>query len=234
MICFMESKSEHLAHYDPIVAVLTGDIVGSENLPPDKLNAVMAQIRKSATDLAGMADADTLFTRFQGDGWQIILRTAKLALRASLIIMADLRAAGLSVETRISVGVGEIESLGTTNLADASGGAFFVSGRHLADMPGHRRLAIAGGRQHAPHGVADKDWQAAIFDMAEWIAGRWSQPQAEAMAMALRFDWQTQDDLARRLGITRQAMHARLSGAGFQAMTKALYAIQKYEWDPAP
>src|SRR5690606_36008763 len=127
----------------------------------------------------------------------------------------------------ISVGVGPWESLGTDDLSDASGRAFFVSGRNLDEMPKHRRLAIAGGRNAAVHGVADRDWQAAIFDMAEWIASRWSQPQAEAMAMALRDDWKTQDELAQRLGITRQAMHARLTGAGYQAMENAIYAFQK-------
>lgn len=229
----MESKSEHLAHYDPIVAVLTGDIVGSRKRADSAVEAAMTRIGKTARDLATLADADTRFTRFRGDGWQIVLGRAGWTLRASLIIMADLKAEGHAIETRISAGVGPWESLGTNDLSDASGRAFFVSGHHLDTMPGHRRLAIAGGRDQAPHGVADSDWQAAIFDMAEWIAGRWTQPQAEAMAMALRFDWQTQDDLARRLGITRQAMHARLSGAGFQAMSNALAAIEHYKWDPA-
>lgn len=229
----MESKSEHLAHYDPIVAVLTGDLVASRKRADSAVEAAMARIGRTARDLATLADADTRFTRFRGDGWQIVLGRAGWALRASLLLMADLKAEGHEIETRISAGVGPWESLGTNDLSDASGRAFFVSGDHLDSMPGHRRLAIAGGREQTSHGVADRDWQAAIFDMAEWIAGRWTQPQAEAMAMALRDDWQTQDDLARRLGITRQAMHARLSGAGFQAMTNALYAIQKYEWDPA-
>lgn len=229
----MESKSSDIRLYRGIVAVLTGDIVASGKIGANDLEAALARISSTAADLSEMADAETRFTRFRGDGWQVVLRTAQLALRAPLMVLADLRASGLEVETRISVGVGHVTSLGTSDLSDASGSAFSVSGHHLDDMPKHRRLAIAGGRDTAVHGVADKEWQAAIFDMAEWIAGRWSRHQAQAMAMALRDDWQTQDDLAQRLGITRQAMHARLTGAGFQAMENAIAAIQRYEWDPA-
>lgn len=194
----------------------------------------MARISKTADELCTLADADARFTRFRGDGWQIVLGRAGWALRAALIIIADLKAEGHDIETRISVGVGPWESLGTDDLSDASGRAFFISGDELDKMPKHRRLAIAGGRDAAVHGVTDTEWQAAIFDMAEWITGRLTQPQAKAMAMALRFDWQTQDDLAQRLGITRQAMHARLTGAGFQAMENAIAAIEHYEWDLAP
>lgn len=227
----MESKSASFTQYAPIVAVLTGDLVASRKHPDDRIAAVMARIAKTAHELSAMADADSRFTRFRGDGWQIVLGRAGWGLRAALIIIADLKADRHDIETRISVGAGPWDNLGTNDLSDASGRAFFVSGSHLDDMPKHRRLAIAGGRETAVHGVADRDWQAAIFDMAEWIASRWSQPQAEAMAMALREDWQRQDDLAQRLGITRQAMHARLTSAGYQAMENALHVFEKYEWE---
>lgn len=228
----MDSKSDDVA-YNKVVAVLTGDLVASQKHDAAEIEAAMGRIAATARNLSDIVDADTRFTRFRGDGWQIVLGRAGLALRAALLIVADLKAGGHLVETRISVGAGPWTSLGTRDLADASGYAFSVSGTRLDQMPRHRRLFINGGRDTALHGVADMEWQAAIFDMAEWIASRWSRPQAEAMAMALRFDWQTQDELAQRLGITRQAMHARLTGAGFQAMENAIAAIEHYEWDPA-
>ncbi len=229
----MESNQNDLTAYGKVVAVLTGDLVASQKHDTAEIEAAMGRISATARTLSKMVNADTRFTRFRGDGWQIVLGRAGLALRAALMIIADLKAENHQIETRISVGVGRWDNLGTGNLSDASGQAFFVSGSHLDDMPKHRRLAIAGGRDKAVHGVADRDWQAAIFDMAEWIANRLTQPQAEAMAMALRDDWQTQDELAQRLGITRQAMQARLTGAGFQAMENAIHVLQKYQWDPA-
>ncbi|MDW4548819.1 hypothetical protein R5H32_05575 [Defluviimonas sp. D31] len=226
----MESKSKRCTGYAPVVAVLTGDIVASRKHDRSQVDTAMARIAKTAAGFGQMAGADSRFTRFRGDGWQIVLGRAGWALRAALILIADLKTSGSGIETRISAGIGPWESLGTANLSDASGPAFSVSGDLLEAMPRHRRLAIAGGRDTAAHGTADRDWQAAIFDMAEWISSRWSQPQAEAMSMALGDGWTTQDELARRLGITRQAMHSRLTGAGYQAMENALAAIEHYEW----
>lgn len=215
------------------IAVLTGDIVRSTRIEARQLDAAMRIISASAADLSVITSADSRFTRFRGDGWQFILHTANLALRATLLVLADLRAANLGVETRISVGIGRHSNLGTKDLSDASGSAFVVSGRSLDEMPGHRKLSVAGGGTETSRGVADRDWQLAIFDLAEWISSHWTQPQAKAMAMALRLDWRTHDDLAQRLGITRQAIHARLTGAGFRAMTSAIVTFEKYEWDPS-
>jgi hypothetical protein len=176
----------------------------------------MLRLSCTAQDLSKQTDSDTRFTRYRGDGWQIVLPGQNWVLRACLTIIADLRASDAGIDTRISVGIGRVESLGTANLSDATGPAFFVSGTHLDAMPRHRRLFIAGGAE------SDKTWQAAIFDLVEWQSGKWTPPQAQAVAMALRLDWNTQQDLADRLGISRQAMQSRLAGAGFSALTNAL------------
>jgi hypothetical protein len=222
IVCFM--KSQPLMR-SAIVAVLTGDLVHSQKAQPTQIEAAMQQLSITARDLSNITDADTRFTRFRGDGWQVVIADAGLVLRACLILLADLRASGIGMETRISAGIGMIESLGTANLSDATGRAFFVSGNHLDIMPQRRRLFIAGGRD------ADQTWQAAIFDLVEWQSGTWTQAQAQAVAMALRPDWQTHQDLADRLDITRQAVQSRLDGAGFQRLDNALAAFENYEWE---
>jgi hypothetical protein len=216
-VCFMVDTS--------IYAVLTGDLVASQQAGADIVERAMSQIKASAQDLSAITDNDTRFTRFRGDGWQIILAHPGLILRACLILFADLKAAGIGMETRISAGIGPADHLGTTNLADATGPAFFISGNHLDVMPKNRRLFIAGGRQ------ADQTWQTAIFDLVEWQSRTWTQAQAQAVAMALRQDWKTHQDIAARLGITRQAVQSRLEGAGFQRLDNALYAFEDHSWD---
>lgn len=222
ILCFM--KSQPLCR-NVTAAVLTGDLVHSQKAPPTRIEAAMHQLTTTARDLSDIADADTRFTRFRGDGWQIIIPNAGLVLRACLLLLADLRASGIGMETRISAGVGPIDSLGTANLSDATGRAFFVSGSHLDVMPQRRRLSIAGARD------ADQTWQAAIFDLVEWQAGTWTQAQAQTVAMALRPDWKTHQDLADRLDITRQAVQSRLDSAGFQRLENALAAFEHHAWD---
>src|SRR5690606_4612818 len=122
------------------------DLVSSQKHGGATVETAMKRIRETARDLSKMVDADTRFTRFRGDGWQIVLGRAGWALRAALIVMADLKAGGHAIETRISAGVGPWETLGQDDLSGASGRAFFVSGDHLDAMAKHKRLIIAGGR----------------------------------------------------------------------------------------
>jgi hypothetical protein len=232
IVCFVERKPDNLTDTPPVIAVLSGDLVRSQKYGADDINTAMEQLSRSARYLGDMYGTETRFTRFRGDGWQIVLTRPGLALRAALVMIADLKRAGCTLETRISVGIGGWTSLGSDDLSDASGGAFILSGKQLDDMPRHRRLSISIGG--SPNGETESGWPAAIFDMAEWIASRWSAPQAEAIAIALRGDWKTQEQLANYLGITRQAMHARLSGAGYQVLEKALAVMENNEWEPAP
>lgn len=228
----MKSKPDDLTQPSHLIAVLTGDLVASRKLGRDDVSAAMEQISRTARHLGDMHDTDTRFTRFRGDGWQITLAAPGAALRAALLIIADLKRAGHKTETRISVGIGHWQSLGSHDLSDASGTAFVLSGRQLDAMPRHARLEVAA--EESTLGKAESGCQAAIFGLAAWIASRWSQPQAEAMAMALRGDRATQERLAVHLGITRQAVHARLSGAGYQSIAKALAVLEGLDWGRKP
>ncbi len=184
----------------------------------------MTCLQISAQDIAGLADTDTRFTRHRGDGWQLVVADARHVLRASLILLADLRASGIGIETRISAGVGPFENLGTDNLSDATGRAFFVSGDHLDQMPRQRRLVIAGGR------TRDRDWQAAIFDLVDWQSSQWTAAQAQAVGMALRRNFRNHQEMAETLGITRQALQQRLASAGFSALATPLAAFEHFDW----
>jgi hypothetical protein len=207
------------------IAVLTGDLVKSREAGSEAMENAIRILSATAHDLSEMTDADTRFTRFRGDGWQLVLRSAGWALRACLLIMADLRASGIGVDTRISAGLGRYDSLGTTNLSDATGPAFFVSGHHLDLAPKRRRLLVAGGREQ------DQPWQTAIFDLIEHQVSGWTPPQAKAVAMALRDGQMTQADIADDLGITRQAVQIRLAGAGYAALENALRAFEQPNWN---
>jgi hypothetical protein len=202
-----------MAH-NKIIAVLTGDLVASQTAGSAKVEAVMQRIAQTAQDLGAKG-----FTRFRGDGWQIALQHPQQVLWAVLLILADLRASGIGVDTRISVGIGSYTSLGTANLSDATGPAFVLSGQGLDAMPKQSRLAIAGGA----------DWQKAMLDLVDWHTAQWTAAQAEAVAMFLRHA-ENHQQLAARLGITRQAMQSRLAAAGINALDRAIAAFQAVRW----
>lgn len=198
------------------VAVITGDLIASTEAP-GRVDGAMSALATAAAQISGWTGHSTRFTRFRGDGWQMLLVHPALALRAALLIAARLRMADTGLSTRLAIGLGQVDSLGRADLSDASGPALTLSGRALDHMPRSQRWVMAGDLP---------PWQPALLTLAEWHASRWSREQAEAVAALLPPDTPTQATVAADLGITRQALQARLSGAGLAAWRPALAAYE--------
>lgn len=203
------------------IAVLTGDLIGSSKVAPEALEKAMDLLAAAAGDIArwapgkpNSAPRDPRFTRFRGDGWQMLVAPPALALRAALVLAARLRAADLEVATRVAIGIGPAGSLGGASLADARGPAFEASGRSLDHIGRTRRLAIDGEGIGGLHRV--------VLDLLDEIASHWTRQQAEAAALYLAPDAPTLEQIAPRLGISAQAVNYRLSGAGAAAIRRAL------------
>jgi hypothetical protein len=197
-----------------IIAVLSGDLVGSTGAGPAETDAAMAQIADWAKALSDWMPGthDTRFTRFRGDGWQVILADPGLAFRAAMTLCAMLRAVD-GLPTRIAIGIGSATLPEGDDLSAASGTGFEASGRALDALSPLRRLTIEGCGVTGLH--------RAILDLAEHITSRWSREQAEATAFYLHPGNPTLGDIARRLDISPQAVSYRLRGAGAQDLRQA-------------
>jgi hypothetical protein len=212
-----------------LYAVLTGDLIGSSKAPRARLETTMENIAATAQFFTEFTGEDTRFTRYRGDGWQMILSPA-FYLRAVTMILARLKADPQALPTRIGLGIGTIESPGTTDLSDAKGPAFEHSGRALDSLTRDRTLALRGDLAEASEQDAKVaklsgaiQWSdAALLPLIGFIAHRWSAPQAEAIALALQNENQKQAAIADSLGITRQALNLRLTGAGYGPILEAL------------
>jgi hypothetical protein len=228
----------------PLYAVLTGDVIGSSKASPVKLEATMNSISNTAEFLSQYTGEDTKFTpefipvdakftRYRGDGWQLVLSPA-FYLRAVALILAGLKANKQTLSTRIGIGIGTVDHLGATDLRDAQGPAFEHSGRALDSLTRDQAMTLAGEVKARQEKRADGlsgaiEWSdAAMLPMFGFIARRWSQAQAEAIAIALRDDKQTQATIAAKLGITRQALNLRLTGAGYGPILDAIKLTERY------
>ncbi|MBS3980642.1 MAG: hypothetical protein KGZ77_12760 [Rhodobacteraceae bacterium] len=216
----------------PQIAVLTGDLVASTRQPADRVDAAMQALRQSAGQVAAWQTppCDTRFTRFRGDGWQIVLTDPGLALRAAVVLQATLGARGL--ESRMSIGIGPAETLGTTDLSDAAGRAFELSGQGLDKMADTSRIAIAGTS------VTEAD--AMIADLLGERMGRWTAAQAQAAALQLAAPDRiiTLAEVGKTLGISPQAVNDRVRGAGCGTIASVLRRWEALKnrdnRDPAP
>ncbi|MCR8723883.1 hypothetical protein [Frigidibacter sp. ROC022] len=219
----------------PQVAVLTGDLIDSSRAAPAEVDAAMTCLGAAAREIAARARTDARFSRFRGDGWQMVLENPSDSLRATLLLTARLRAADLDLATRIAIGIGAVDSLGTRNLGDATGPAFVTSGHLLDGLPHDRRLAIAGPKD--PDQPAFRQLvtplHEAILALVEQQSQRWTAAQAEAVALSLIHPGRTHAQLAAQLGVTRQAVQSRLASAGAAALEPALRAFELYPWEAA-
>jgi hypothetical protein len=199
-----------------LIAVITGDLVRSTRHSADAVDAAMQAIRLTSDAIAGwyIPRKDTRFTRFRGDGWQIYLAKPRFSLRAAVVIQGTLMARNM--ESRISIGIGQSDSLGSTDLADAAGKAFEESGRGLDNMGDNFRLNISG------EGVQPRD--GIIADLLGERMQKWTAAQAEAAALQLGSPSKirTLFDIGGELNISPQAVNDRVRGAGCATLASAL------------
>lgn len=199
-----------------MIAVLTGDLVESSKYSASNIDIAMQSIGSAAQTIATLQNppAETRFTRYRGDGWQIYLERPRFSLRTAVVIQATLTA--LNMESRISIGIGHADSLGTANLADAAGKAFEDSGRGLDDMAQIWRVAISGESvQDSDHIIADLLGER----MQKWTA---AQAAAAAIQLASPNKVRTLFDIGRELNISPQAVNDRVRGAGCAQIASAL------------
>ncbi len=196
-------------------SVLTGDLVASRRHGPDALDEAMQVLERASHDIGEDTGAPPLFQRHRGDGWQIFLPMAQTGLRAALRIQAALVAAG-SLSTRIGIGVGPAQIPDDGNLAAASGVAFHMAGDVLAGMGRGTQLALP----RIPGALGEALGALMLFVDRE--AQGWNRTQGQALFEALRVQAPTQEEIAQKAGVTRQAVQSRLSGTALDALQETL------------
>lgn len=207
-----------------VKAVLTGDLVASRSSSREAVERGIDTLRRAARDLEAAWGLRLRFTRYRGDGWQVLIDDPALAFEAMIFLRASLIAEDLSLDTRISTGFGPVESIGTTDLSDATGEAFFTSGDHL-DHAKKRRMLVSG------RGIGR--WQNAVMLLTENLVSGWTAAQAQAVAASV-LEGATQEEIAAKLGVTRQAIQLRLAGAGYSALSDALYSFRNHDFEVMP
>lgn len=206
----------------PSIAVLTGDLIASTRAGPGAVDRSIAALAGASAALSGwQGNGDTRFTRFRGDGWQMCLTNSATLLHGMVHLTARLRAANTGLSTRLSVAIGPYDRLGEAGLSAASGPVFALSGRNI-DSLGPRDNGFVFAAPDDPLAP----WKRAVLTLAWHQSNRWSPEQAEVVAWVVGPSLPTTDHLSRQLGISRQAVQARLKASGIAALQPALAAFE--------
>ncbi len=207
-------------------AVLTGDIVASQQLSSDELNRVRTVVKESCELVSHWSDDLVPYSveLSRGDAWQLLLTDPAIALRASLFIRSALLAR-CGVDTRLSVAIDEVTVLAET-LALSDGPAFVRSGRALDGLARTRLLVNISAKQ------TEAPWVRLVSTLCDTLVGTWTQRQAELIHAYLPPNSPSQSAIAARLNppVSKQAVGKGLRAAHWDAVAHALEVFEATDW----
>ncbi|MGH9664303.1 MAG: hypothetical protein ACRD9L_07770, partial [Bryobacteraceae bacterium] len=195
-------------------AVLTGDIVKSRRLRRSQLESVRVSLLDAVDRVKGwkrgLVKGKPEF--FRGDAWQLLLGDPAMALRVGVFLRASLLAGGLA-DTRIAIGLGEIEQISSGRVSLSTGQAFTLSGHALDKMTQYSFLTIAIPESAGPL----SGWLPVVGHLCDSLIRQWTRRQAEIVCAAAHPNEPDYEKVARALkpSVTKQAVAKGLGGANW-------------------
>ena len=183
------------------IAVITGDIVKSQSLSRDELEAVFDGLSDAAARMERLSGQPAYLTRFRGDGWQMVV-TPQYLLRAILSVRSRILMVDKHFDTRMAVAIGE-GSVASNTLDDATGPVFTASGHALEAMTRNQRIHAA----EVPVAIA------MAIPLLASLSNRWSRAQSEVIWHAMDIPTPSQVEVARRFDHAPQTVHKHWTNA---------------------
>jgi len=189
-----------------MIAVLTGDIVSSRNIPDKR--KWLKRLEDIIEHKTGLPKPPK-FGVFRGDGFQVELPPPE-ALRIAILIRAGLKSVPelfeQEIDARIGIGIGEKGFTGKS-INESDGEAYQWSGNVLDSLKNHEtRLEIK-----TPWPQINASLNISL-QLASVIIDDWTEGESEIAWIKLSED-KTQTEMAKKLKITQPAVHKRSAGA---------------------
>lgn len=212
-----------------VLAVLTGDLIGSTRLSPERMGRTRAILEKAVREFRPRGPRAVCGAPefFRGDSWQLLVREARWALRVALTIQAQLMAE-VDVRTRISIGLGGAEVIDARRVSLSTGEAFTLSGRALDAMTGY--FDLTGALPERAGALAG--WFPALLHVCSGLVRPWTRRQAEIVSLALLPEQPTHEWIAHALRpqVAKQTVSESLAGAGWRPLLEAIRAFEETDW----
>lgn len=211
-----------------LVAVITGDVVGSARFAGPDRARLHDGLREAADDL-GDAFRDCVpypVAFFRGDSWQFLVTEPAMAIRVGLYYRSTSQSLldSARFDTRMAIGVGTVSFLPDADVTSGDGAAFRRSGEALNDLGRDRRMVFVGPTSL---GAVERAAIDVIVGLIDSIASQWTSRQAQAVAGALR-GWTQQQigDRQFKPPITQQGVAQHLDRAKWDAIEDALEFVE--------
>jgi hypothetical protein len=210
-------------------AVLTGDIIKSSRLSPSDLESVRSTLTGAINGVRrwkrGLVQGKPEF--YRGDAWQLLLADPALALRVGIHLRASLRAAGLA-DTRVAIGLGQVEKISSERVSLSMGQAFVLSGKALDRMTRYSGMTIEVPNSAGPL----SGWLQVVGHLCDALIGQWTMRQAELVRAAVNPEERGSDEIGQSLKpvVSKQAVAKGLSGANWYVLREAIRLFEGTAW----
>lgn len=204
-----------------MIAVITGDLVGSSTLTKNEFKQVLALLEQRLQSFKKGFAAEWEF--YRGDSFQVVLKQPQHAARAAVLLASELIAAGH--QATISMGVGAYRTL-EDRPSLSQGQAFELSGRGL-DESARGELTFQSGHQNL------NDTLGLSTRFVSFLLNGLTRKQAQVLGLYVDMNCAEHQALADKLGTSRQnvSSHLKRSGASLIEDYIGLFARLMMETD---
>ncbi len=196
-----------------MIAIITGDIIESEENPPkDWLDAL-----KQCLKLYGKTPND--WEMYRGDEFQLKVKKPKNAMRTALSIKAKMKSETV-IDLRMAIGIGK-EEYKSEKLSESNGEVYVFSGRKLDELKKEKN-----SMQLKSNFSWEKEMNL-LLKFAMTIADKWTQASAEVMFECLKYPEKTQTELAEKLGIQQNTFSERRKRANVDLFEELIHLYEE-------
>lgn len=188
-----------------MIAVITGDIIGSENIESSVLMKTMT------TFLKNIGSNPKNWEIYRGDQFQLEMNNIEEAFMTAVHFKAVIKQTG-KTDLRIAIGIGD-KKFDASKVTQSNGSAFVYSGRKFELLKKENtNLAIQSDNEDFDNEMN------LFFRFASVFMDEWTVVSAEIINLLLSHPQKNQSEIADILGINQSAVSQRIKRANFELL----------------
>lgn len=185
-----------------ITSIITGDIIQS------RLTDARRWLPRLKKELSARGKSPRAWQVYRGDSFQLEEKDPGMALMTAIRIKATIKAVK-DLDVRMAIGIGE-KKFTSQEIVESGGEAFIFSGETFETLKKTRQnLAI-----RTPWPDFDRDMNV-FFRLASIPMDDWTPGSAELMHLLICNPTLTQEDVAKKLGLTQPSVSERQNRSHF-------------------